>query len=160
MMENSMHDLLWEFISEPDKGDYPYMVWLTRAVAYIQNPEKKPERYQALLDYYNNPNNNDYYDRLGRMAMNIDSGDELLNQPAGAKTLGEISYYKAIQEYGMGNYNFAADWFLVTLESGYKRNGEYRWAHDKLYTWMSHNKSIRQNLGLNEVIPAGVTSAN
>ncbi len=146
MMENEMHELLWDFIRVPDPKDHPDMIWLTRAAAYIQNPVKEPETYLKLLDYYNDENNNTYIDQLGRMAMNLNSGDALLNLAADANKLGEISYYKAIQEYGNGNFNLAADWFLVTLETGYKRNAEYRWAHDKLYTWESHNKSIEQYL--------------
>ncbi len=129
------YDLLWEFISEPGKGSHPQGIWTIRAAASVIDPETKPGYRRRLADYYASRDGNEYYDRLGRMALGLDSGEAMLNTTYAAKGLAETAYYKAIQEYARGDYYAAADWMRVAVETRYRINSEYRWAYGQLETW-------------------------
>jgi len=140
------HDLLWDFITNPEKGSHPYGVWYIRAAAQAMGSQKDEARNRQLLNYYDNPEHNSFYDDLGRLALGLESDETLLNTPYSAKRLGEVSYYKGVYEYSQGRYQEAADWFRTTVETRATTNGEYRWAYGSLYTWISKDTELRRQI--------------
>lgn len=154
IMNSGYYELLWEFIEHPEAGDHPYGVWLIRAAAHVMDGKRDSRRTARLAEYYASPEHATYYDNLGRIALNVESGEDMLERELDLLKVGEVAYYKGIQEFGKGNYYGAADWFNVAVETGVARNAEYKWAHSLLDTWMRRATDLGLQLGTAAKNPA------
>ena len=54
----------------------------------------------------------------------------------------EVAYYAGLKAESEGRLADANNWYQVVLELGKTREGEYRWAHTRLYSWRSKEKYL------------------
>jgi hypothetical protein len=125
-------DLLWDFISEPEKGSHPSSVWLIRAAAYVTDSVKN-DFYGKKLRVYFDSDPPDHYFLMGKYLMNLATKEELLDELDSYEKLCEMAFFIGIKESEKGNDALAAKWFRISVETKLTREIEYRWANDELY---------------------------
>lgn len=141
VFEDQEFDLLWELIEEPKPGDQPDFVWLLRAAASLQLGTGKDPHRDKLERYYHQ-NTSSPYAVIGRYLMGLASEQDVLAVATDAKKRCEIAYYLGLRAWTEGRYDDASDWYRVSVETGLKNNGEYRWAYGRIYVWYTHGKSL------------------
>ena len=141
--DQKQDELLWEFLDESiTKGDiHATFVWLMRAAAYLREPTPNQTHYQLLQDYYSQAPHT-HYNVIGRYLLGMDNEDELSALMINPKAVCETAYYVGFKAQTEGRYLDASNWYRISIETGLIRNGEYRWAYSRLYTWRNKNQSL------------------
>jgi hypothetical protein len=130
--KENYYDLLWDFLTEPEKGSYPGSVWLIRAAAYVTDSIKN-DLYRKKLSAYFDSDPPDYYHQAGKFLMDFITKEDLLSEIDTYKKLCEMSFFIGIKEKEKGNDAEAAKWFRIVIETKRSNEVEYIWSLDKLY---------------------------
>ena len=139
--EQKEYDLLWEIIEQPELGEYPNFVWLTRAAASVKTGHKNTQYHALLIEYYGK-NRTDYYDRIARYLLDLETEAQVFSLATDPKKVCEVSFYAGLKAESEGRFHEASDWYRVCVETGLDNNGEYGWAYTRLWTWYSKGKSL------------------
>lgn len=135
------YSLLWDLIPHPEQGRGTEYVWLMRAAAYIEGADINEAQRQSLLDYYHHADDRHYH-RIGKYLLGLIAEDEILDTVLGPKELCETSYFIGLKKLVEGEVYAAADWFQVSIRNGTPRDGEYRWATDRMREWYTSVVSL------------------
>lgn len=135
------YDLLWELITDPEKGAHADYVWLMRAAASAGTDTAGNPYHKRLIKYFRT-DKSDYYHLIGRYLIGLATEKDLLALAQNKKALCEISYFIGFRAQKEGRYADASDWFRLSIETGLIKNGEYRWAYDSLYIWRQKTMSL------------------
>ncbi len=136
------YDLLWKFkIPQNVKLKAPEGIWLCRASYFVISGNTKHKK--ELIDYYKKTPNN-YYDRIGAYLMGLRTEKEIISLIDTEKKKCEIGYYIAIKAESEKKYKKAAKWYQISILTGLSKNGEYRWAYNRLFN-LKHTLKTFEN---------------
>lgn len=137
---NSHYELLWSLIGEPLPDDHPEFVWLMRAAGAVQEGvDESP--YRLKLETYYSESSREYYHMIGRYLLGMENEVVLLDLATAADKRSEVAYYLAIKAESEGRLQAASDWYRVSVETGLRKEGEYRWAYNRLSDWRNKRES-------------------
>jgi tetratricopeptide (TPR) repeat protein len=135
IMKSGEFDLMKDFVSPgnspPQQREFN---WLMRLVGWLGS-EKRPASSAAEFERHYRTETNDYYFAIGRYLLGMKSEAELLEMVSTAKQRCEFSYYIGLKYRLEGDFQRAAEWYAVCLETLQKNNGEYHWAGNELFWW-------------------------
>jgi tetratricopeptide (TPR) repeat protein len=146
--------LLWTLITDPDKGDYPQEVWLLRAAAVTLSAEEREAHGKEVEEYFRTTKRTDDYTLMGKYLMGLADEKAMLSLPKAPDRRCEVAYYMAVKARGEQRFRDASDWLRVVCETQQVREGEFRWAKDRLYLWMTSGQTFDR-----AVKPTAVTTA-
>lgn len=110
-------------------------VQLARTLAVIEMPEQFLKQAQDLKVYYQQLTHPTRYDIMGKYILGLTSLEALYPLMGNPHEICEVAYYLGLKAKIEKRYNDANDWFRISVETGSRRDGEYRWSYDQLYKW-------------------------
>ena len=129
-------------IARPPEGDSEtdQFVWLMFAATSLRTPPT-PEQSSALAARFSRVGDG-FYHHLGRFLLGYEGPEQTLRMASSGKRACEASYYIGFKADRQGDLATAADWYRASVENGTPRDGEYRWASDRLAIWSNSNRSM------------------
>ena len=135
------NELLWELIVEPGPEDNGRFAWLMLAAAAAETGLAQDPHRDQLMAYYDRPGDNPYF-VMGKYLVGLASESDILALATTPDRRCEIAYYLGVRAKAEGRYDDATAWFMVTLETGQTREGEYTWADNQLSAWADEKRSL------------------
>jgi lipoprotein NlpI len=142
IFDSKEYDLLWTLIKEFDEKDSD-IIWLTRASAYIIT--KNQTHKNELIKHYETTQKN-HYDKLGAYLMGLKNEKEIIDIINTDKKRCEVSYYLGLKAESNKKYQEASKWYHISILTGLKNNGEYRWAYDYLFKLNNTQKTFKNGI--------------
>jgi hypothetical protein len=134
------YELVWEV--EPAGGaEEVAFAWLLRAAASARMGAGRDPHRQELERHFAHKSS-PRYATLGRYLLGLEDETAALASVDGAKALCETCYYIGVRAESEGAIRDAARWYQRCVETGQFSNGEYRWAIDRLESWVARNTSL------------------
>lgn len=133
--------LLWTLIPAEPSGQGADFVWLMRAATLDKADKAQRSKVEA---YYGNGSNSTGYDTIARYLLGkVTDADYEKMQLSSSKELCERSFYRGLKEQNRGKLVNAAKWFTLCTQVGSPRDGEYRWAYDRLFIWRNDGRQLK-----------------
>jgi hypothetical protein len=137
LFEEGLYSILLAARIDPDA--YPpkhrEFVWLMKLMAWLASAPVEDEAAAEVLQQHYRGDSPDHYHAIGRFFLGTLSREDLLKKIKTPKQVCEVTYYLGFAERLAGNFDAAANWYQICLETGLWRNGEYRWALSELNLW-------------------------
>ncbi|MEJ2639556.1 MAG: tetratricopeptide repeat protein, partial [Desulfosarcinaceae bacterium] len=135
--QEGMYSILMGGLGDPDV--YPRkhreFVWLMKLMCWLAcAPAEDADTAAALQQHYRGESA-DHYHAIGRYLLGTLSREMLLKRIMTPKQVCEVAYYLGFAERLAGDFDTAANWYQICLETGLQRNGEYHWALNELNLW-------------------------
>jgi len=135
------YELLWEVEAGGPDRDQADLQWLMRAAASARmGAQRDPHR--ADLERHYARRSRAHYVVLGRFLLGLEDAGAALATATDAKSTCETFYYLGLRAQSEGLIREAARCYAQCIETGKSYNGEYRWAFNQLYEWMSSSTSL------------------
>jgi hypothetical protein len=134
-------ELLWDLVGAPagttQNDDF---VWLMFAAASLRVPPVG-EHAAALAARFalDRPG---FYHHVGRFLLGFEGPQRLMEAASPGKRACEAAYYLGLRAERNGDLATAADWYRASVENGTPKDGEYRWAAQRLGAWTSAERSL------------------
>ena len=138
------YDLLWTpLFKRPPAGRGREYTWLLKTAVYLMNKVKYGDGYKELLSHYSQGQNKKYYYLIGRYLIGKTPEKKVIKLAGNMKQLCEIAYFIGLKAESEKNFIKAARWYRISLLTGLKKNGEYRWSYVNLAKWRNELLSLR-----------------
>lgn len=136
LYNNGLYELLLRKLPDPDSYPPPHreFTWLEKILAW-EALDRKPEGFaKDIAEHYKQPST-DYYNTLARFILGQVKLEELLDIVATSKQRCEFAYYIGFSRRMAKEYEEAANWYYICLETQLINNGELHWAMEELFWW-------------------------
>ena len=134
--EKGQFDLILDYLDKPQ--DFPMKsseyLWLQKVAAWIALG-KKPSHLRGEITVHYQIYSRDYHHTIGRYLTGMATKDQLLGMMQTPRQRCEFSYYIGLSERLRGNYEEAAKWYQLCLETLLKDTNEYNYALEELSRW-------------------------
>ena len=132
-------------------------MWTMKLMAWIEC-DRTPTELAKVFKVHYAAASQDHYHTIGRFLSGIISTQDLLATIRAPKQRCEIAYYIGFNHRMIGQFDKAADWYLICCETGLMNNGEYHWAADELFWWahmgiLHRHKKIIQDINAFKELP-------
>ena len=117
--------------------------WLLRAAASARLGTGRDPHREELVRHFARASDQRYA-TLGRYLLGLEDEASALASVDGPKALCEACYYIGVRAESEGAIREAARWYQRCVETNQFANGEYRWAIDRLESWVARNTSLGQ----------------
>jgi hypothetical protein len=138
--QDDLPELLWTMapasLDGPD-GDY---FWLMRAAACMEAGPSFPRHAETVQHLATAQGS--YYLEIARYLVGLREESQILKLARSMKLRAEIYYFVGLKAERDGRLRDAADWYLMSVESGAINNVEPRWALYRLQRWAALGRSL------------------
>jgi tetratricopeptide (TPR) repeat protein len=138
--QDDLPELLWTMapanLDGPD-GDY---YWLMRAAACMEAGPSFPRHAETVQHLATTQGT--YFLEIARYLVGLREESQILKLARSMKLRAEIYYFVGLKAEHDGRLRDAADWYLMSVESGAINNVEPRWALYRLQRWAALGRSL------------------
>ena len=137
--QEQLPELLWSMAPSRLQGELGDYHWLLRATAcMVAGPS---HRYFAETVGHVSRARGTYHLEIAKYLLGLREESEILVLAQTLRQRSEIYYFVGLKAERRGRLRDAADWYLMSVESGTGNNIESRWAMQRLRLWTDEGRS-------------------
>jgi tetratricopeptide (TPR) repeat protein len=126
-------ELLWSMPAARMDGEHGDYQWLLRAAACMAAGSSHP-RYAETVNHVDRGTGS-YHAEIAKYLLGLREESEILALVQDLRQRSEACYFIGLKTEERGRPRDAADWYLMSVESGELNNIESRWAMQRLRLW-------------------------